>query len=71
MAKMKFPRGRVLRLPTKKIAGGKFDPERLSFMAVIAFLSLFAVIFLVELYYKEGQANTSTNNVEYEYQSNN
>ena len=70
MGKMKFPRGRILRLPSKKIAGGKFDPERLSFMAVIAFLSLFAVIFLVELYYKEGQANTNTNNVEYEYQSN-
>ena len=67
---MKFPRGRVLRLPTKKNARGNFDPEKLSFMAVIAFLSLFAVIFLVELYYKEGQANTNTNNVEYEYQSN-
>lgn len=41
-------------------------------MAVIAFLSVFAVIFLVELYYKEGQAaNTNNyNNVEYEYQTN-
>ena len=37
-------------------------------MAVIAFLSLFAVIFLVELYYKEGQA--ANTNVEYEYQTN-
>ena len=69
---MKFPRGRVLRLPTKKNARGNFDPEKLSFMAVIAFLSVFAVIFLVELYYKEGQAaNTNNyNNVEYDYQTN-
>ena len=68
---MKFPRGRILRLPTKKSPRGNFDPDKLSFMAVIAFLSVFAVIFLVELYYKEGQANANNyNNVEYEYQSN-
>ena len=66
---MKFPRGRVLRLPTKKNPRGNFDPDRLSFFAVVAFLSVFAVIFLVELYYNEGQAGAS-NNVEYEYQTN-
>ena len=66
---MKFPRGRILRFPTKKSPRGNFDPDRLSFFAVIAFFSVFAVIFLVELYYNEGHANTN-NNVEFEYQSN-
>ena len=66
---MKFPRGRILRFPTRKNPRKNFDPDRLSFFAVIALFSIFAVIFFVELYYKEGKAN-EYDNVEFEYQSN-
>ena len=65
---MKFPRGRILKLPSKKNPRGAFDPEKLSFFIVIAFFSVFAVIILVELYYQEGRSSNS--NVEYEYQQN-
>ena len=65
---MKFPRGRILKLPSKKNPRGAFDPEKLSFFIVIAFFSVFAVIFLMELYYNEGRSQS--NNVEYEYQHN-
>ena len=70
---MKFPRGRILRFPSKHNPRKNFDPERLSFLAVIALFSVFTVIFLVELYYKEGHANTNNyanNNLEFEYQAN-
>ena len=68
---MKFPRGRILRLPTKKSVRHNFDPDRLSFFAVLALFAVFAVIFFVELYYKEGHAAVNNNNLEYaEYQSN-
>lgn len=56
-------------MPSKKNPRGAFDPEKLSFFIVIAFFSVFAVIFLVELYYKEEKNNSNTN-VEYEYQQN-
>ena len=66
---MKFPRGRILKLPSKKNPRGAFDPEKLSFFIVIAFFSVFAVIFLVELYYKEEKSHGNSN-VEFEYQNN-
>lgn len=50
---MKFPRGTGLKLPMKKFNKGKFDAEKLSFFIVIAFFSIFAVIVLVELFFKE------------------
>ena len=37
----------------KKFNKGKFDAEKLSFFIVIAFFSIFAVIVLVELFFKE------------------
>ena len=68
---MKFPRGRILRLPSKKNPRRNFDPDRLSFFAVIALFAVFAVIFLVELYYNEGHAKTENyEGVEFDYQSN-
>ena len=51
--KMRFPRGTALKLPMKKFSKSKFDAEKLSFFIVIAFFSIFAIIVLVELYFKE------------------
>ena len=42
-------------IPSKNYASknSKFDPERLSFFIVIAFFTIFAVIVIVELIYKD------------------
>lgn len=53
---MKFPRSTSFRLPTKITKNKKFDPERLSFYIVIAFFSIFAVIVIMELMYKDFDA---------------
>jgi len=54
---MKFPRANALRsgfrLPTRANKKGKFDPERLSFFIVVTFFSIFAVIVIIELLYKD------------------
>ena len=55
---MRFPRGTALKLPTKKFSKGGLDAEKLSFFIVIAFFSIFAVIVLVELYYKKSTTST-------------
>ena len=55
--RMKFPRANALRsgfrLPTRANKKGKFDPERLSFFIVVTFFSIFAVIVIIELLYKD------------------
>ena len=58
--RMKFPRGTAFLLPSKNhvTKNSKFDPERLSFFIVIAFFSIFAVIVVVELLYKDFDADT-------------
>ena len=53
---MQFPRSTSFRLPTKTTKNKKFDPERLSFYIVIAFFSIFAVIVIMELLYKDFEA---------------
>ena len=58
--RMKFPRGTAFLLPSRNhvTKNSKFDPERLSFFIVIAFFSIFAVIVVVELLYKDFDTDT-------------